>query len=411
MAYLPTDIVARAFDAAGVEYVEGDLQDGTRPMQVALRSYGECLRQLLRAANWDFARRTAPLQLLADASGQTANVGSIVPYGTFQYEYAYPTDCAKVRFIPQNYGSATAPIPSDNIQIPTTPLTSVGTPISPTPRMIPARFVIATDPNYPPQAQPSASFIFGSAINITGATNASPCVITAPSHGLANGNLFYLAMMTGMTELNGGTWQAANVTTNTLEVEDADGNAIDATAFGIYVSGGTLNRVQPALVNPNAPGQGQQFWEVQGVSPQGRTVILTNVQNAQCVYTQIMLYPSTWDPLFRMAMVAYLASEVAFPLATWKSQHGEFLKRQQMGMAIRRDQIAIAKDKIREARAVDGNEGWSTNDHIPDWVTRRNSGGGWGGANTGIYGVGAPNGGWGGGCGWDACGFADGTAF
>lgn len=290
---LPADVANQALDAAGVEHTLGDLQEGTRVAQVTLRAYGQCLRQLLRAANWDFARKTSDMVLLADATGQTANVGSMVPT-PWIYEYAYPIDCMKVRLIPYNYGQDPG-IPADNIQIPATiPLTTAtGQPAVAGQRLIPARFVIATDPNYPPDPQ-------------------------------------------------------------------------------------------------------QISWVVQGESPAGRTVILTNVKNAKVIYTALMLYPSVWDPLFREAMVAYLASQIALPLA----------KDKRFGMQLRKDNIELAKMKIKEARAVDGNEGFYSSDLSVDWMRTRNVGG-----RDGRYGY-ADDGGPGGyGGGWDRCSFADGTAF
>src|SRR6202034_1002250 len=151
MANLPTDIGNQAIDAAGIDFTLGDIEEGTREAQVCLRAYRECLKQLLRGANWDFARREAPLTLLADATGQTPNVGTLVPDGEFTYEYAYPTDCLKIRFIPwhrfENPG-----VPSGNIQPPnpSAPLmTGLGNPLRGH-RIRRARFVISNDANYPP---------------------------------------------------------------------------------------------------------------------------------------------------------------------------------------------------------------------------------------------------------------------
>lgn len=293
---LPADIANQALDAAGTDLTIGDLQEGTRPAQVTLRAYGQCLRQLLRAANWDFARKTADLVLLADATGQTANVGSVVPV-PWVYEYAYPIDCMKVRFIPWNYGQSPV-IPDGNIQTPTTPQTTgMGQQAMTGRRLQPSRFVIATDPNYPPPP-------------------------------------------------------------------------------------------------------GQIFWTVQGESPAGRTVILSNVKNAKVIYTALMLYPSVWDALFREAMVAYLASTIAMPLA----------KDKKLGMQMRKDNIEIAKAKIQQARLVDGNEGFYSSDLRVDWMATRRVGnrdwGGWGGLG---WGDDTGPGGYGGG--WDQCTFADGSAY
>ena len=139
------------------------------------------------------------------------------------------------------------------------------------------------------------------------------------------------------------------------------------------------------------PLPGQITWEVQGISPQSRTVVLTNVRYAILVYTSLVLYPSVWDPLFRAAMVAYLASEVALPI--WSTKDRKF------GMEIRNAQIEIVKAKVMEARVVDGIEAISSSDIRTDWMDTRRVGGPWGGGawrgggpgwgSDGVFGYGA----------------------
>ena len=290
-ANTPSGIAAQVLDAIGANYDLGDISEGSREAQVILRSYGQCLRQLLRGAPWDFARATAPLQLLADATGQTPNVGTVVPSG-YQYEYAYPVDCLKIRFIQRNHQYPASAFPPGNISIPpNVPMTTNMSPGFPGSRPRPARFVIATDSNYP----------------------ASPGSLT---------------------------------------------------------------------------------WDTQGVGPNSRTVILTDVKDAHATYTALILYPSQWDSLFRAALVAYIASEVALPLTANKA----------FGLQLRNQQIAIAKSKIEMARLVDGNEATTNCDIETDWMQARRTGGGsrWSG-----YGIGGND--YGGG--WSACSFADGTAY
>jgi len=294
--WLPEDIANQALDAAGVDMSIGSLQEGTRPAQVLLRAYGQCLRQLLRAAHWNFARTQTPLTLLADASGQTPNVGNQVPT-PWSYEYAYPLNCMKVRFVPWNPQSLTPGVPSKNISIPSTPLmTGLGQQPSCNMRLQPARFLEAMDTNYLP------------------------------------------------------------------------------------------------------PGN-DPLPQNQGVSPQGRTVILTNVQNALVVYTALMNYPSNWDPIFRAAFVAYLASEIALPLA----------KDKKFGLTLRDQQIKIAQQKITQARLTDGNEGWFNNDIATDWMRDRNTGGGFGWGFGGWGGYGGGPGVWFNG--WDQCNFGNSSSY
>jgi len=283
MSNLPADVVNQALDAIGSDTTIGDLEEGSREAQVCLRAYGQCLRQLLRAANWDFAKKYAPLTLLADATGTTANVGTQVPF-PWTYEYAYPQDCAKVRYIPIN----PTPVLTSTTTT-TTPVTTASVPAVNQVAIVPAKFTIATDFNNLPQL------------------------------------------------------------------------------------------TDPLVSTP-------------GISPSGQTVILTNVQGAFVVYTAMMVYPSNWDPLFRAAFVSYLASEVVLALT----------KDKKFGLGIRKEQIAITKDKITQARLADGNEGWYSIDHTPDWIKVRATGasGNAMAPATGVLGYG-----------WDAMSFADGSAY
>jgi hypothetical protein len=69
---------------------------------------------------------------------------------------------------------------------------------------------------------------------ITGATKANPVVITAASHGFANGDIIYITGVSGMTQLNGNTYTVANKTTNTFELKSTDGRN-----YSTYKSSGT----------------------------------------------------------------------------------------------------------------------------------------------------------------------------
>ena len=190
------------------------------------------------------------------------------------YEYALPNDCVQAHFVPQTPGTQFGPVPPGNIAIPNVPIS----PALPQNnwaghRLIPARFLIARDVNFPPQP-------------------------------------------------------------------------------------------------------GTQWWQVQGQSPMGQTVVLTNQPNAMLVYTSLVLYPNEFDVSFREAFVAYLASEIAMPLH----------KDKKLALAIRRDQIAIAKERVLQARISDGNEMFSSTSHIPDWLSFRNTGNGrgmWSGGSDG----------------------------
>lgn len=72
---------------------------------------------------------------------------------------------------------------------------------------------------------------------ITDATNATPIVITATAHGLANGDRVAIQGVGGNTAANG-TFVVANVAANTFELTDKDGNNVASN--GVYTSGGTI---------------------------------------------------------------------------------------------------------------------------------------------------------------------------
>lgn len=66
---------------------------------------------------------------------------------------------------------------------------------------------------------------------ITGATNATPIVITANAHGLSNGDQVYIAGVVGNTAANG-TWTVANIAANTFELATSIGNGAYTAATG-----------------------------------------------------------------------------------------------------------------------------------------------------------------------------------
>lgn len=86
--------------------------------------------------------------------------------------------------------------------------------------------------------------VLETAVNITGATQANPVVITASSHGYSNGDEVYISGVGGMTEINQKRYVVANKTTNTFELTDqVTGNNIDGSGFSAYTSGGTVAKV------------------------------------------------------------------------------------------------------------------------------------------------------------------------
>lgn len=71
---------------------------------------------------------------------------------------------------------------------------------------------------------------------ITGATNATPIVVTSTAHGYSNGDFVSISGVGGNTAANG-VFKVANQTANTYELTDSAG--ADVAGNGTYTSGGT----------------------------------------------------------------------------------------------------------------------------------------------------------------------------
>jgi hypothetical protein len=71
---------------------------------------------------------------------------------------------------------------------------------------------------------------------ITGATNATPIVITATAHGFTNGDLVFIDGVVGNLAANG-LWKIANVAANTFELTNPI-SAANAVGSAAYTSGG-----------------------------------------------------------------------------------------------------------------------------------------------------------------------------
>ena len=80
-------------------------------------------------------------------------------------------------------------------------------------------------------------------IGITGATQASPVVITAVSHGLRAGDVIDISDVEGMTELNGGRYKVGTVTKDTFTLLKYDDSTnIDGTSFTAYEDSGYVRK-------------------------------------------------------------------------------------------------------------------------------------------------------------------------
>ncbi len=78
---------------------------------------------------------------------------------------------------------------------------------------------------------------------ISGATVASPVVVTATAHGFSNGDLVKIYDILGMTELNTNTYKVAGKTDNNFQLTNVDDDTdIDGSAFTAYHSAGVVRK-------------------------------------------------------------------------------------------------------------------------------------------------------------------------
>lgn len=100
--------------------------------QVASRTYQIQADAVFRAAHWNSARRQKTLTLLKAAAGTSANPDGTLPTPPlpFRYEYAWPNDCLKFRFLfPQpDLATATSPQIMTNTGVSCYPLVNTAVP-------------------------------------------------------------------------------------------------------------------------------------------------------------------------------------------------------------------------------------------------------------------------------------------
>lgn len=97
---------------------------------------------------------------------------------------------------------------------------------------------------------------------VSGATQASPVVLTITGTTLANGDEVRITDVKGMTELNGNTYKVANKLTNSIELTNPDDDTnIDGTAFSTYISGGKANKKVTAIAGlDHLEGETVRIW-------------------------------------------------------------------------------------------------------------------------------------------------------
>lgn len=85
---------------------------------------------------------------------------------------------------------------------------------------------------------------------ITGATNATPIVVTATAHGFTNGDVVVVMNVGGNTAANN-IWKIKNVATNTFELASVLDGTTNSVGNGAYTSGGVAICLGPSASGDN----------------------------------------------------------------------------------------------------------------------------------------------------------------
>jgi hypothetical protein len=304
--------------------------------------------ELNRMAPWNCMRKYAPLVYITSQPGTPENSASGpplwqagLPPPQWAYEYQYPSDCVRPRFITPQYTSLAGG----------TPIYPLGTVsgFSPIGWSGPAlKYEVATDQFFSLMSvtpiNPGSGYIVG-----------SPITLTQPSATLVQNGISYTMPVGAPAQLSvtaiggGGSIVSAAVVSQVYDEPSSTpvGGSYFSTPGTLFDAGSGGATFSPTWGFPNLATQ---------------RVIICNQESAILCYNTRITDPNVMDELFQDAWVAVLAARLVFQLSGDK--------------ALANQAVSETNRLIAEARIADGNENLTVNDITPDWLrTRGNYGG------------------------------------
>lgn len=337
-----TDVVNRALQSFGTRttVTDGELVASSTNEAIQAKLILEPYRdQLLRMAPWDCAKKTANCIYLTSVPGTPENTSPATnnwqqgqPPPPWAYSYWYPDDCLRACYIiPANQTGFADGVPITTAVTGGAPAFWQGQPI---------KFKIATDQ-------------FRSASGLT---------VVAGGTGHQVDDVLIFGVNVQAQDFNPGAVPAGIVQAKVITV-GANG-VITGLAFENFttVQQSALMYVVPTYtllqVSTTGLGAGASIT----VSSIGQTqfdyrVILTNQEFATLSYVKKVTDPNVMDDMFIEAWAYVLGAGLCIALTGDK---------QLANMC-----ISLANAKIKEARAIDGNEGLTVNDVTPDFIRTR----------------------------------------
>lgn len=196
------------------------------------------------------------------------------------------------------------------------------------------------------------------AVTITAATKANPCVVTATSHGMSDGDRVLIDDVGGMTEINDRYFSINVLTANTFQLLNEN-----STAYTTYTSGGTALRV---------PASDWDYWftlptgcmRVLHVdsdlypykNENGR--LLYNDDEADLTYIAQITDVTVFDPQFVDLLAQKIAAEISMKLSDNSNLTANLWQ--------------VFGQKQREARAFDAQDGGTPDGIYADgWINSR----------------------------------------
>jgi hypothetical protein len=296
--------------------------------------YAETRDTLLRMAPWNCAMKTANLTYITSQTGTPENTSPSTtlwtpgqPAPPWAYEYQYPVDCLMPRWIIPSTQTGFA----DAVPV-TTAVTGGassywwGQPI---------RFKVQTDQFFPVTA--AAVIAGGTEYNVGD-------IITLPL-GPTTSSPIGAPVQLSVLAAPGGVVSSVAVV-----------NVINGEATP---QGGSYYAPQTGTIaQASTSGSGTGFTCTLTFGPQGdQRVILTNQEFATLAYTKQVTDPNIFDPSFRDCFYDVGGAELVMAIKGDKAFANQLLTK--------------ANEKVRIARANDGNEGLTINDVTPDWIRTR----------------------------------------
>ena len=205
---------------------------------------------------------------------------------------------------------------------------------------------------------------------ISGATAATPPVITATAHGYVSGNKIEIGGdvedVVGMTELNDNEYWITWTSADTFSLQDTDGDDIVGAGYTAYASGGEARRI------PLTDDWDYQYalptdWlkTIDVLDESGAAIsyrkeglyILTNEDESWLEYIKQETDVDVFDSMLFETIACRLAMDIAYPITNSRQMEEKMEKRYLYQLA--------------EARTINANEDNSDDTDTNAWITAR----------------------------------------